>query len=224
MTATLAVVAETSDPRPDYACAIITDRRGWLLLELRPPSARFAAGLLTCFGGRREAGEDAPTALERELEEELGWTPAVAEPACDLWQGSWFIARFFRCTWNPANTPAVRNHVDVDIDAPFARPFARGAAMSTSPSSSGIPINDPANTPAVRDRVDVDIDAPFALPLARGAAMSTSPSSPQGGASANVAVPVWAPWPSLPGLPLSPWHAAVLRAVQAGRSRVDLPP
>lgn len=30
-------------------------------------------------------------------------------------------------------------------------------------------------------------------------------------------VPLWAPWPSLPGLPLSPWHAAVLTAVAAGR-------
>lgn len=30
-------------------------------------------------------------------------------------------------------------------------------------------------------------------------------------------VPVWAPWPALPGLPLSPWHRAVLEAVRAGR-------
>lgn len=29
-------------------------------------------------------------------------------------------------------------------------------------------------------------------------------------------VPLWAPWPSLPGLPLSPWHRAVLAAVAAG--------
>ncbi len=168
-------------PEPDYACAIIADRRDWLLLELRPPGVRFAAGMLTCFGGRREAGEDALTTLKRELDEELGWTPADAGSACDLWQGTWFIARFFRCAWDPADAPAVPNHVDVDDDAPFARPSARGAAMSTSPTS------------------------------------------PQRGAGANVAVPVWAPWPSLPGLPLSPWHAAVLQAVQAGRDRVDLP-
>jgi 8-oxo-dGTP pyrophosphatase MutT (NUDIX family) len=29
-------------------------------------------------------------------------------------------------------------------------------------------------------------------------------------------VPVWAPWASLAGLPLSPWHRAVLAAVAAG--------
>ena len=31
-------------------------------------------------------------------------------------------------------------------------------------------------------------------------------------------VSLWAPWASLPGLPLSPWHASVLRAVATGRS------
>lgn len=29
-------------------------------------------------------------------------------------------------------------------------------------------------------------------------------------------VPLWAPWSSLPGLPVSPWHRAVLTAVAAG--------
>lgn len=31
-------------------------------------------------------------------------------------------------------------------------------------------------------------------------------------------VPVWAPWPSLPGLPLSPWHRTVLQAVARGQA------
>ncbi len=31
-------------------------------------------------------------------------------------------------------------------------------------------------------------------------------------------VPLWAPWSSLPGLPLSPWHRSVLEAVAAGRT------
>jgi len=29
-------------------------------------------------------------------------------------------------------------------------------------------------------------------------------------------VPLWVPWPALPGLPLSPWHRSVLAAVAAG--------
>ncbi|TVR15376.1 MAG: NUDIX domain-containing protein [Planctomycetota bacterium] len=33
---------------------------------------------------------------------------------------------------------------------------------------------------------------------------------------------IWVPWPSLPGVPLSPWHAAVINAWQHGHSRVDL--
>jgi 8-oxo-dGTP pyrophosphatase MutT (NUDIX family) len=35
-------------------------------------------------------------------------------------------------------------------------------------------------------------------------------------------IAVWAPWSSLPGLPLSPWHAQVLAATQRGNHRVDL--
>ena len=34
-------------------------------------------------------------------------------------------------------------------------------------------------------------------------------------------VAVWAPWAALPGLPLSPWHGAVLAAVAGGRSSVE---
>lgn len=37
-------------------------------------------------------------------------------------------------------------------------------------------------------------------------------------------VPIWAPWPSLAGLPLSPWHRAVLGAVAAGAGTAVLPP
>ncbi len=35
-------------------------------------------------------------------------------------------------------------------------------------------------------------------------------------------VPVWAPWPSLAGLPISPWHRAVLAAVAHGRVEVTV--
>ena len=33
---------------------------------------------------------------------------------------------------------------------------------------------------------------------------------------------LWVPWPALPGLPVSPWHAAVLAAVARGAARVEL--
>jgi 8-oxo-dGTP pyrophosphatase MutT (NUDIX family) len=82
---------------PDYCCAIITDVRGYLLLQLRPPSSQHAPGQLTCFGGRREQHESMSGCLLRELHEELAWSPSSTEVACDLWQRSQFIARFFRC-------------------------------------------------------------------------------------------------------------------------------
>jgi 8-oxo-dGTP pyrophosphatase MutT (NUDIX family) len=87
--------------QPEYCCALITDRRGWLLLQLRPSHARHAADQLTCFGGRRETGEDADACLRRELMEELGVQPAAASAACDCWRGRRFIARFFHCALGP---------------------------------------------------------------------------------------------------------------------------
>jgi len=130
---------------PEYACAVIEDEHGRLLLQLRPATARLAPDQLTCFGGRREADEDDRTCLARELAEELGWTPAAAHPCCELWRGSCFVARFFRARWD-------------------RRP------LRTEPGHTAL----------------------------------------------------WAPWPALPGLPLSPWHAAVLAAVAAGRAEVNL--
>ncbi|MBA2481630.1 MAG: NUDIX domain-containing protein [Planctomycetes bacterium] len=132
---------------PEYACAVIEDARGWLLLQLRPPGARYAPALLTCFGGRIDDAETPERCLERELAEELAWRPPGFSRCCELWQGDRFIAVFFRTALGPDERPQAseRGHVAVS-----------------------------------------------------------------------------APWAALPGLPVSPWHRAVLAAVAHGQPRVDL--
>jgi 8-oxo-dGTP pyrophosphatase MutT (NUDIX family) len=80
---------------PQYACAILEDPAGRLLLELRPTNARFAPGLITCFGGRREEGESPEDCLRRELMEELGWQPASLEFRVALWVADELIAWFY---------------------------------------------------------------------------------------------------------------------------------
>ncbi len=75
--------------------AIITNEKEHLLLQLRPTTSRHAPGQLTCFGGRREKNESMESCLQRELTEELKWTPTLYSFACDLWQGDTFIASFF---------------------------------------------------------------------------------------------------------------------------------
>jgi 8-oxo-dGTP pyrophosphatase MutT (NUDIX family) len=64
---------------PRWCCAILRDGAGRYLLERRPGYGPSEPERLTCFGGKREAGETGLGALLRELHEELGWTPA-AEP------------------------------------------------------------------------------------------------------------------------------------------------
>lgn len=67
--------------RPRYACALLRDSHGHFLLQLRPKSATYAANQLTCFGGRCEPGETAEECVRRELNEELGWRPALVPAA-----------------------------------------------------------------------------------------------------------------------------------------------
>ena len=68
---------------PPYVCAILRCvNTGCLLVEERPPIAKTAAGSLTCFGGKLEAGEQALDGLMRELLEELDWQGLTANPDC----------------------------------------------------------------------------------------------------------------------------------------------
>jgi 8-oxo-dGTP pyrophosphatase MutT (NUDIX family) len=131
---------------PEYVCALITDPRAWLLWQVRPAASRHAPGQLTCFGGRREDGENAEAALRRELAEELAWQPTHLTPAAELWKGPRFIARFYH--------------------APCTQP-----TFTTEPGHHA----------------------------------------------------VWAPPAALPGLPISPWHRAVLDALAAGHCRAEVP-
>jgi 8-oxo-dGTP pyrophosphatase MutT (NUDIX family) len=139
-------MSSVSTTEPEYACAIITGADGRRLLQLRPSGARHAPGQLTCFGGARNPSETAETCLRRELLEELGWQAGSLRPACDLRQGSRFIARFFHCG------------------------MSAGSALRTEPGH----------------------------------------------------VAVWVAAASLPALPISPWHRAVLTAVDQGRTLVEL--
>lgn len=80
---------------PQYVCAILEDAEGRLLLESRPDDARFAAGRLTCFGGRREAAESPEECLRRELREELSWEPQALEKRVALWVVHNLVAWFY---------------------------------------------------------------------------------------------------------------------------------
>ena len=67
------IIHPPDDRLPPYCCAILCERSsGALLLEARGADAQVAAGQLTCFGGKREAGEEPLACIERELKEELG--------------------------------------------------------------------------------------------------------------------------------------------------------
>lgn len=89
---------------PEYACAILPASPGCLWLEERPVTARFAPGLWTCFGGRREGDEAPAECLRRELDEELNWIPRHLSKEVELWVDGQPIAWFFLV--GPAPTAA----------------------------------------------------------------------------------------------------------------------
>ncbi len=64
-------------------------------MESRPDDARLAAGRLTCFGGRREAGESPEACLRRELREELNWEPETLEKRVELRVAGDLVAWFY---------------------------------------------------------------------------------------------------------------------------------
>jgi 8-oxo-dGTP pyrophosphatase MutT (NUDIX family) len=82
---------------PDYCCAILRVADGRFVCERRPLTADRAPGRLTCFGGHREAGEDALGCLLREVQEETGWRPApeACRRAVTLRVGSDLVAWFY---------------------------------------------------------------------------------------------------------------------------------
>jgi serine/threonine protein phosphatase PrpC/8-oxo-dGTP pyrophosphatase MutT (NUDIX family) len=95
-----------ADDAPPYCCAILRDPSGELLLEWRPVSAAVAAGKLTCFGGKREAGETAEACLMRELREELDWSPAAApRRVVDLFVEGRLIAYFYEAAAPRSDEP-----------------------------------------------------------------------------------------------------------------------
>jgi 8-oxo-dGTP pyrophosphatase MutT (NUDIX family) len=113
---------------PQYACAILEDGSGRLLLESRPHDARLAAGKLTCFGGRRHDGEAPEECLLRELREELNWEPRTLEKCVELRVGGELIAWFYRGT------------LDVEVERLVVAPGHR-ALLVPREQLTGVPLS-----------------------------------------------------------------------------------
>src|SRR5258706_15931809 len=74
-----AEVIASARARIEVVAAVIFNERGEFLLAQRPPGKVYA-GYWEFPGGKVEPGEDAITALKRELHEELGIDVTVAYP------------------------------------------------------------------------------------------------------------------------------------------------
>ncbi|HBH52877.1 MAG TPA: hypothetical protein DDY91_13405 [Planctomycetaceae bacterium] len=122
---------DPASPWPDYACAIVLSPDGSIWFEDRPPTARHAAGMLTCFGGRRETGESPVDCLRRELREELDWEPEVLQKMVELWVAQQPMAWFYLASpavtagdLNPRVAPArlvSRHHLAQQPVSPWHR-------------------------------------------------------------------------------------------------------
>ncbi len=113
---------------PKYVCAILEDAEGRLLLESRPDDARLAAGRLTCFGGRREAGETPEECLRRELREELNWVPQTFDKRVELWVAGDLVAWFYHAV------------LDIGIDQLLVAPGHK-ALLVSRPELSSLPVS-----------------------------------------------------------------------------------
>jgi 8-oxo-dGTP diphosphatase len=68
-----------------FACVLLVDRRGWVLLQERDEHARIDPDRWGMVGGHVDDGEDFDPAAYRELAEETGIV--LAPPALTFWQG-----------------------------------------------------------------------------------------------------------------------------------------
>lgn len=70
---------------PRFACVLLVDRRGWVLLQERDEHAKIDPERWGLVGGHVDDGEDFDPAAYRELEEETG--VRLEPPALTFWQG-----------------------------------------------------------------------------------------------------------------------------------------
>lgn len=122
----VAVVSHVSNMNtlPQYCCAIISQQEQGqqsptIIMEQRPDSARYAPGRLCCFGGARETHEDPMGCIQRELREELSWTPSALSHVHTLHRGQQCIAWFYHCTLDrplsALSCEAGRSIISVDL-------------------------------------------------------------------------------------------------------------
>ncbi|HZW27726.1 MAG TPA: NUDIX domain-containing protein [Trueperaceae bacterium] len=76
--------AAARDGRQLVVGAIVTDGGGRVFVQRRSPSRELFPGAWDMVGGHAEPGEDALTALRRELHEETGWELATLGPVVEL--------------------------------------------------------------------------------------------------------------------------------------------
>ena len=171
---TSAVVSD-DEPLPPYCCVILREASGAWLVEARSETAAVAAGALTCFGGKREPGEEPSSCVLRECREELGWAPTDAVRAVDLYVDGELIAFFYS---------AAAPERDAELVCEEGR-RVNGCSIELC------------------RRTEVGSDV-----LTKSATSQAVWMEDLDAAKAE-------------GMPLSPWHCCVLRALQAGDRRAD---
>ena len=117
----------TSATLPPYCCVILPSpsfaRKGvsgpvLFFVEARGLDATKAAGQLTCFGGKREEGEDPLECIQRECHEEMGWVPPGIRRAVDLyvrirllvWLSTWMWLGTVICSLGAQSAQLSKKH------------------------------------------------------------------------------------------------------------------